>query len=86
MSLRGKNVARTADAGKQRAAFGSAMLRRLLMKRLAQVALLGLVLCGCNGWPKAAQLEDAERKPEPYPTYSAGQPQAPDTLALEGRP
>ena len=40
-------------------------------KQAALAALLALVLgTGCNGFPKSEPIQQAETKPEKYPTYT----------------
>lgn len=58
-----------------------------MRKTIAHATVLGvsLALYACNGWPKAAKLDEAEHKPEKYLTYDAIPAQATDTLTFEGR-
>lgn len=55
------------------------MLRRLI----AGSALVAAV--GCNGWPKAGKLDQAEHKPEKYQTYAKTPAAQATTFAFENR-
>jgi hypothetical protein len=52
------------------------------MKTQLQLLPVIAVLIGCNGWPRAAQLEEAANHPEQYQTYA---PSASDTFSYAGR-
>ena len=43
----------------------------------------GAVLA-CNGWPRAARLQEEQNKPEKYPTYAAT-PAEPSAFTFAGR-
>jgi hypothetical protein len=52
------------------------------MKTQLQLLPVIAVLIGCNGWPRAAELEEAANHPEKYQTYA---PSASDTFTYAGR-
>ena len=52
------------------------------MKTQLQLLPVIAVLIGCNGWPRAAKLEEAANHPEKYQTYT---PSASDTFSYAGR-
>ena len=46
------------------------------MRRIWRATVLGGVLLtvGCNGWPDAIPISEAEHMPEKYPSYTASDP------------
>lgn len=49
------------------------------------VLLSGAALSACNGWPKAAELSEAEHKPEKYPTYAATAAEQTEIIEFQNR-
>lgn len=47
-------------------------------------SLLLAAVVGCNGWPKAAELSEAQHKPEKFPTYAKAPHETP-TFTFENR-
>ena len=40
------------------------------MKTAIRVILIAAAVTACNGWPKTVPFEQAEHRPEKYPTYA----------------
>lgn len=51
----------------------------------AGLVLGGVLLAACNGWPRAAELEEARHKPEFYATYAATPAEQAQVVAFENR-
>lgn len=49
------------------------------------VLLSSAALVACNGWPKAAKLDQAEHKPEKYPTYAATPAEQVEVITFDNR-
>jgi hypothetical protein len=49
------------------------------------ILLVGAVLAGCNGWPRAPDHEQAQHKPEFYPSYAATPAEQVQIVAFENR-
>lgn len=49
------------------------------------VLVSSAALVACNGWPQAAKLEEAEHKPEKYPTYAATAAEQVEVIEFQNR-
>lgn len=54
---------------------------RFAVAVLASCAVMG----ACNGWPESAPFEEAENRPEKYPTYAAAEQDASVEFTFEDR-